>query len=91
MSEMRRVVAAAINHNDSGVIHSLPAPARHNDVIGKRASEGYPWPIRGTQGFVLDDGTFVMRRAALVVAERAGQLIRTPTAPAHGLFSEDVW
>ena len=88
---MRRVVAAAINHNDSGVIHSLPAPARHHDIIRHLSDLGHPWPIRGTQGFVLDDGKFVMRRAALYIAQEAGQLIREPMAPGHGLFSEDVW
>jgi hypothetical protein len=87
----RRVTGVAINHNDSGEIHSLPAPARHNDVIRELSALGHPWPIRGTQGFVLDDGTFVTRRAALTIAERAGQLLSEPIAPAHGLFSEDVW
>lgn len=87
----RRVTGVAINHNDSGRIESLPAPARHNDVIRHLSDLGHSWPIKGTQGFVLDDGTFVTRRAALSIAERAGQLIREPIAPAHGLFSEDVW
>ena len=88
---IRSVVGVAINHNDSGVIHSLPAPARHPDVFSHLAALGHPWPIKGTLGFVLDDGRFVMRRAALIIAERAGQLIGKPIAPAHGLFSEDVW
>jgi hypothetical protein len=85
------VVAAAINHNDSGVFVSLPAPARHHDIIAHLAQAGHPKPIRGTQGFMLDDGTFVMRKAALYIAEEAGQLIREPIARGHGLFSEDVW
>ena len=87
----RRVVAAAINHNDSGEIYSLPAPARHHDIIRHLADLGHPTPIKGTQGFVLDDGTFVMRRPALYLAGRANQLLREPIARGHGLFSEDVW
>lgn len=86
-----RVVAAAINRNDSGEFISLPAPARHHDII-RYINETYgDMPVRGTQGFMLDDGRFVMRKPALHIAERAGQLIKPPVAPSHGLFSEDVW
>ncbi len=92
MNERRRkVVAAAINFRDSGDIQSLPEPARHSDIIAHLAAIGHEWPITGTQGFMLDDGTFVMRKPALHIAERAGQLINRPIAPAIGLFSEDVW
>lgn len=87
----RKIVGAAINHNDSGDIRWLPAPARHHDVIQMLVKEGHPTPIRGTQGFVLEGGKFVMRRAALHIAEEAGQLRGKPIAPGHGLFSEDVW
>jgi hypothetical protein len=86
-----RVVAAAINRNNSGEIVSLPAPARHHDII-RHIHETYgDYPVRGTQGFVLNDGTFVMRKPALHIAEKAGQLLKSPVSPAHGLFSEDVW
>lgn len=86
-----RVVAAAINRNDSGEIVSLPVPARHYDIINHIVETMGDYPVRGTQGFLLSDGRFATRRAALAVAETAGQLIKEPVAPAHGLFSEDVW
>jgi hypothetical protein len=43
------------------------------------------------QGFVTECGTWARRKPALRIAQKAGQLVREPTAPAHGLFSEDVW
>lgn len=32
-----------------------------------------------------------MRKPALYIATQAKQLIRVPSSPAHGLFSEDCW
>lgn len=87
----RRVVAAAINRNNSGEIVSLPAPARHHNIVAFINEKYGDFPVRGEQGFILDDGSFVMRKPALRIAENAGQLIKEPVAPGHGLFSEDVW
>lgn len=84
----RRVVGVAIRID--GVTYSLPAPCRHHHVIWMLAAQGHDLPISGEQGFVLDDGYFVRRKPALSIARRAGQVLRE-TAPAHGLFSEDVW
>lgn len=85
------IVCAAIR-GDDGVVYSLPRPARHHNVIDHMRAQGYAGLVSGDrQGFLLSDGTFTWRRPALHVAKRAGQLIREPTAPAHGLFSEDVW
>lgn len=89
--ETLRVECAAIRADD-GVIYSLPRPARHHDVIQHAREKGYTGLVSGDrQGFLLSDGRFAWRRPALHVATRAEQLIRKPTAPAHGLFSEDVW
>jgi hypothetical protein len=41
------------------------------------------------QGFLLDDGRFVGRTDALIVAASSGQLLK-PTQHAE-LFSEDLW
>jgi hypothetical protein len=91
-----RVEAAAIRSDTGdGMVYSVPRPGRHHDVIRHMRAHGYEGGVQGgLQGFVLSDGRFVMRKAALQVARKAGQLLeRAPTAGswAHGLFSEDVW
>jgi hypothetical protein len=84
-----RIAAAAICQG--GVIYQLPPPARHHDIIRHMTSTlGIVPPVIGEQGFVTSDGRFVCRRPALRIAREAGQIIQE-TAPAHGLFSEDVW
>lgn len=86
-----RVESAAIR-GDDGNVYYLPRPARHHDVIQYMRDQGYEGFVSGDrQGFMLSDGRFAWRKPALAVARRAGQLIREATAPAHGLFSEDVW
>lgn len=83
------VVAAAILSGATGEVFSLPPPARHHDVI---ALMGDRFRQSDEQGFVLRCGKFVMRKAALVCALRAGQLKDGEAKwPAHGLFSEDLW
>lgn len=74
-------------------IHTLPRPARHHDIIRALATEILlPTPIGGTQGFILDDGTFVNRVDALNVAIKSGQVkLENCHAPKTGLFSEDLW
>ena len=82
------VETAAILLDD--VIHTLPRPARHHDIIRKLAAEGHPTPIQGVQGFVLSDGQFATRKVARLVAKRAGQVPKSPTPP--GPFtSEELW
>lgn len=85
----RQIVGVAINYRDTGRIFSLPRPYRHHHVIRMAAMLGEEIPITGTQGFVLDDGTFVMRKAARRLAVGSGQA----PEPSHPrlLFSEDLW
>lgn len=85
-----RVVAAAVLTSD-GLIHSLPAPARHHNVV-HRLAEVFDHPSMDSdeQGFLLSDGTFCRRRAAKIVARNAGQLLERASDLAE-LFSEDVW
>lgn len=81
-----RIAAAACRMED-GTIHTLPPPARHHDIIQRSGIRFTP----DQQGFVTECGAWARRKPALRIAERAGQLIREPTAPAHGLYSEDLW
>lgn len=83
-----RVVAAAIKDGD--VICSLARPKRHHDIIAAMIESGRPAPITGTQGFILDDGTFVTRELGYEVARTARQ-IKKKHGPDGVLFSEDMW
>ena len=44
------IIAAAIKQGE--IIHSLPRPARHHDIIREMVNNGYPKPIKGEQGFI---------------------------------------
>lgn len=92
MSDERklRIVAVAVR-DEKGVIHTLPAPARHHDVVREMHDKG----LRNMgpdieQGFLLSDGRFCRRKPAKRIAERAGQLLPRASKLAE-LFSEDVW
>jgi len=87
--EELRVVAAAIRKR-SGIVFTLPPPARHGGIIYAMAKAGVEAPILDEQGFLLNDGTFCKRGRAFRVASDAGQIIKK-TAPTDLLFSEDLW
>ena len=86
------VVKAAIRTED-GDVFSVERPGRHHDVIRLMRDSGYDGTINGDmQGFVLSDGRFVMRKAAMTAAVKSGQVTRDKcVAPGIGLFSEDLW
>lgn len=89
-----RVSAAAWRDGEGNVI-SLPAPARHGDVIVYMVDKlGYPKPIydgpRYTSGFVLTDGRFVDRREAKQVAWAANQILVDRTLH-DDLYTENLW
>jgi hypothetical protein len=97
---MMRVERAAILLT-TGEIVSVPPPGRHGDCI-RVAAEARCWDTPDNtwhsrliqeQGFVLSDGTFVMRKAAWRIAKEAGQLLPRAPTDGHGgrLYSEDVW
>lgn len=80
-------IAAAACRPDAGPVYHLPPPARHHDVIRAAGIMFRP----DQQGFITDCGRWVDRQEALRIARAAGQLIGEPSAPSHGLYSEDVW
>ena len=83
-----RIVAAAIMQR--GKLYTLPAPARHPDIIRVIYAETGR-PVNGDQGFVTNTGRFVGRKQAWRIANEAGQKI-APIACAPGLlFSEHLW
>lgn len=72
-----------------GTVHSMLRPARHHDIIRRLAASGMDIPIQGEQGFVLDTGKFVARKAAARIAMKSGQC-KDLIAPPN-LYSEDLW
>lgn len=84
-----QIVGVAIIY--AGKTYSLPKPKRHHDVI-----RSIPGGVKGpdTQGFILDDGSFLGRTGAMQLARDNGQLKRSSN-PNHyqgnKLFSEDLW
>jgi hypothetical protein len=87
-----RIAAAALRTAGRRVV-SLPAPARHHDVIAHMLAEGFGRRevALADQGFVTGSGRWARRQPALRIARKAGQLVGEPMCPRHGLFSEDVW
>lgn len=86
-----RVELAAIKSMVDGLVFSVPRPGRHHDVIKLMAMKGYPIPIRGHQGFLLNTGDFVGRHVGLEIATEADQLLDRCDRDYNQLFSEDVW
>lgn len=87
---MTLTVTAAAIKIEAQVYH-LPRPARHHHVIHFLVEIGHKPPIRGEQGFLLSDGTFVGRITAAKVAVEAGQIKKSDLVAPPWLFSEDVW
>lgn len=88
---MERIEASAV-HPRGGEPTSLPAPARHHDVIAYLAKRGFGPGDMGParQGFMTTKGRFVDRVEAFDIAKRAGQLLRKGQ-PGGRLYSEDLW
>lgn len=84
----RGIVAAACQVN--GVTLSMPAPARHCDIL---------WSMEGllkanaeeVQGFLDHRGVFLGREAALIVAMQWGQISQEEFDGSKELFSEHIW
>lgn len=82
-----RIISVAISA--FGIVASLPAPARHGDVL-RKLSDFNPIIVRGDQqGFLTSAGRYVNRRDAAVLALAAGQVDKLIAAP--DLYSEDLW
>lgn len=85
MSE--RIISVAISA--FGLISSLPAPARHHDVLRKLFDLKELALPGETQGFLTNTGRYVNRRDAAVIALGAGQTEKLISPPE--LYSEDLW
>jgi hypothetical protein len=86
---MQRILSAAIK-TATGQVVTLPAPARHLDIF-RYMIDVLHLPSPGSvQGFVTDDGEFLGRRGARMVADLAGQ-VKPKAQRSPFLFTEDLW
>ena len=87
--EYPKVVAVAIR-SVTGV-HTLPAPARHDDVRKLMVDElGLRHPTPRDEGFLCDDGYWYCRQDAKLFARAHNQLINDGDGYPC-LLSTDVW
>lgn len=85
-----KVEMAAIIGED-GEVYSLPRPNRHHNIIYHLVKDmKHSTPIKGEQGFVLTDGTFVDRKTAKLHAIANNQLLER-ASKSELLFSECIW
>lgn len=83
------IIAAAVRHN--GVIHTLPPPKRHHDIVHMiNARAGSILLALGEQGFIDENTNFIDRITAAKHAQDCGQLKKPLIAPPR-LYSEDLW
>lgn len=75
-----------------GKVYSLPAPNRHHNVVqGYRREHGQPAGAGTVQGFMDNEGNFLTRMEAMIVARAANQLIPNSSHIQDTLYSEDLW
>jgi hypothetical protein len=85
---LERIVAAAVRYK--GINFTLPAPARHSDILRVLHSINEDAAISCQQGFLTDTGLFLGRVGAKALVRDNNQ----PTIRdihAEELFSEDLW
>ena len=87
----RGIVAAAVQID--GLTISMPAPARHHDILWGLDAMGVPLAKIGsaTQGFLDHRGVFVGRSAARIVAANWEQITPGKRDAGGDLYSEDLW
>lgn len=83
----RGIVAAACQLD--GLTFSLPAPARHHDVLQSMHVLGLP-AIEANQGFLDHRGVYVGRKAAMIVAYQHKQ-VTDEFEEGGELYSEHLW
>lgn len=85
---MNQIVGVAIIYNN--VLYTLPAPNRHHNVI--RLIGGIYGPSK--EGFIDNEGNFLNRTEAMLLAEKNMQLNRRVGSEYYQgpeLYSEDLW
>ena len=84
----RRIAFAAIRYGDS--IYTGPDHATIGQRMIKEGICSPPYPHGDDQGFLTNDGLYVRRAPALMIAIRSGQVKVGETINSKELFSEDL-
>ena len=84
----RGIVAAACRIGDLTI--SMPAPARHHDILWAMNSAGMD-PHVADQGFLDHRGIFMTRKTAMIQAGNHQQISEEEFDPDGELFSEHLW
>ncbi len=91
---MEKIKQAAIK-DAYGAIWTLPKPCRHPDILLNMTEQRRGSSLGSVQGFITEEGRFVTREEAFVIARKAHQLVPSrfarPIEPGAQLFSEDLW
>ncbi|ABF71317.1 p063 [Rhizobium phage 16-3] len=85
---MNRIVASAVRYN--GITFSMPAPARHSDILRPLYDLSETTAICCEQGFLTDTGEFLGRIGAKQLVKDMSQPTIRDTHRTE-LFSEDLW
>ena len=84
-----KLVYSGIKSDHDGKVHI--GNRHHNIIFDLATNHNFPTPIRGVQGFVTDNGTFLDRNIALHFAIRHGQIESKESIIGSVLTSEDLW
>lgn len=77
---------------ETGEIITRSRPSRHSDIISE-CHKNKVSVSGAVQGFILNDGTFVNRNEAYIVAKEAGQILESEMYSSRPvlLYTEDIW
>lgn len=87
-TDIQHITHSAVIHN--GVTFSLPAPYRHHHVLVVIYKE-HGESTYNEQGFLDNEGKFLTREEAFVIAKAAGQIKDITATCGDRLYSEDIW
>lgn len=91
LKRMERLILSAIKTSDNIVHVSIPYDkykSRHCYIIQNLVKNGFSKPIKGTQGFLTNNGRFVDRTEGKEIAKNVNQI---ETTISNVLTSEDLW
>lgn len=76
-----------------GKLYQLPKPNRHHNLLDIMFAEqkGETQVYADEEGFTTSTGRYVNREEALIIAEKANQIISERHVRGDELYSESVW
>lgn len=90
LRDSKAITTAAVKFKDK--VYTLPRPARHHDIIKHICEEEKIDSIgENEQGFLDDQGRFLRRKPAKLIAQMAGQILENDAPVLSELYSENLW